>query len=276
MSSDMHRSDTRKGQNMRRALLMTLLATIIVSIWLAIAGFLGWLKAGTSTATAAILLSQTAPAIAAWLMHYDRRDKRLEMGFRKAPLRWYVSALALGAVLPMTAAALRIVFGLGKLSSHWNSSTTNIISLLIVLLVAPWLLSIPALGEEIGWRGYLLPRLAFLGRRGALVCSGLLWSFWHLTFVIAGQSYPGQPIAGILLTILFITGVGVIVGYLRLQSHSIFVTALMHGTLNAYTLAASMLVSTYAEIYEGFTGLVGIAVIWSIAAWILWRGSAKT
>ncbi|REJ33335.1 MAG: CPBP family intramembrane metalloprotease domain-containing protein, partial [Bacillota bacterium] len=48
------------------------------------------------------------------------------------------------------------------------------------LVLTPVLLSFFALGEEIGWRGYLLPQLAGLGRRRALLLSGFLWSIWHL------------------------------------------------------------------------------------------------
>src|SRR5829696_1043640 len=48
-------------------------------------------------------------------------------------------------------------------------------------LVLTMLLDVPlAFGEELGWRGYLLPQLSALGRRRALLLSGLLQGIWHL------------------------------------------------------------------------------------------------
>jgi len=48
-------------------------------------------------------------------------------------------------------------------------------------LVFSLLLDVPlAFGEELGWRGYLLPQLSVIGRRRALLLSGLLHGIWHL------------------------------------------------------------------------------------------------
>ncbi|MEN6349562.1 MAG: CPBP family intramembrane glutamic endopeptidase [Syntrophomonas sp.] len=43
---------------------------------------------------------------------------------------------------------------------------------------------IPTLGEELGWRGYLLPKLRMLlSDRAALIVTGLIWGVWHLPCV---------------------------------------------------------------------------------------------
>ena len=49
-------------------------------------------------------------------------------------------------------------------------------------------------GEEIGWRGYALPRLAArFGFRRASLLLGLLWGVWQLPlFVIPGHANYGQ------------------------------------------------------------------------------------
>ena len=42
-----------------------------------------------------------------------------------------------------------------------------------------------ALGEEIGWRGFLTPRLtAMTGFFGATIITGLMWSSWHLPILV--------------------------------------------------------------------------------------------
>lgn len=68
-----------------------------------------------------------------------------------------------------------------------------------VLLPVALLLAVPfgPLGEEFGWRGYVLPRL--LERRSALGASvivGLAWAFWHLPlfWAPAGTTLSGGPV----------------------------------------------------------------------------------
>ena len=57
------------------------------------------------------------------------------------------------------------------------------------MLIGPVLNAIPALGEEWGWRGYLLPRLT--GTRGVvagLLLSGVIWGLWHAPLTLLGHN----------------------------------------------------------------------------------------
>ncbi len=53
-----------------------------------------------------------------------------------------------------------------------------------------------ALGEEIGWRGYLLPKLSGLGPVRAALLAGLLHGLWHLPIILLTPFYRGRGIAG--------------------------------------------------------------------------------
>jgi membrane protease YdiL (CAAX protease family) len=89
---------------------------------------------------------------------------------------------------------------------------------------------------------------------------------------MVGQVYPGHPAAGSLLIVPFITGVGVILGHLRMSSRSIWIPSLAHGTFNAQMAGpAAVLVSAFSPVSGGFMGVAGILVIWSIALWLLWK-----
>nr|WP_281023941.1 CPBP family intramembrane glutamic endopeptidase [Mobilicoccus pelagius] len=50
-----------------------------------------------------------------------------------------------------------------------------------------------ALGEEIGWRGWLWPALRPLGRLRAAAAGGVIWAMWHLPIVLIGHNYTGAP-----------------------------------------------------------------------------------
>lgn len=103
---------------------------------------------------------------------------------------------------------------------------------------APFINMIPALGEEVGWRGMLLPTLAErMPTRAAVVVSGVIWGLWHAPIIAMGHNYgmdyAGFPIAGILVMTLLCTGIGMWLAQLRLQTGSIWPCALAHGAINA-------------------------------------------
>jgi membrane protease YdiL (CAAX protease family) len=112
---------------------------------------------------------------------------------------------------------------------------------LIGLLTLPlWTLLLTpfSLGEEWGWRGYLLPKLLPLGQWPALLISGALWGIWHAPLIVLGANYPGHPILGILLMIINCTIVGTILGWTRLATGSIWPAVLGHAGFNASVGAA--------------------------------------
>ena len=81
-----------------------------------------------------------------------------------------------------------------------------------------------ALGEEVGWRGYLLPHLMPLGRTRAMLVTGFLHGVWHLPVMLLTPFYHGLGNRFIVvpLFLLSITVAGVFYGYLRLTSDSVW------------------------------------------------------
>ena len=94
--------------------------------------------------------------------------------------------------------------------------------------------AVPALGEELGWRGWLLPRLMPLGAPAAVVVSGVVWGAWHAPLILLGYNYPDGPgWLGVLAMCGMCTVFGGVFGWLRLRSGSVWPAALAHGALNA-------------------------------------------
>lgn len=105
---------------------------------------------------------------------------------------------------------------------------------LAVLPLAAFINLIPALGEELGWRGWLLPRLMPLGTLPALLISGVIWGLWHAPLVLLGYNYPGAPgWLGLTAMVGMCVLVGAVFGWLRLRSGSVWPAALAHAAFNA-------------------------------------------
>ena len=134
------------------------------------------------------------------------------------------------------------------------------------------------LGEEVGWRGYLLPNLLGLGTTRALLVSGLLHGIWHLPLMLMTPFYhgSGNRLLVVVLFLLTMTAAGVFYGYLRLKSASVWPAALAHSafntfweTLMAWTVAiGSPLALEYLAGESGIITLVGVIVM---AVWLVYR-----
>jgi membrane protease YdiL (CAAX protease family) len=90
-----------------------------------------------------------------------------------------------------------------------------------------------SLGEELGWRGFLVPELAnWVGLKKANWLSGIIWANCYLPDFIAGKyGVSGKPVLYQLLSFVQLTvTTGMILAWLRMRSGSIWPTAIFHAT----------------------------------------------
>lgn len=143
-------------------------------------------------------------------------------------------------------------------------STLLIIQVLIFVVIGPIVNIIPTLGEELGWRGYLLPKLRmFLSDRASLIITGAIWGIWHVPIIVMGHNYGtgywGYPVLGILAMIVFCVALGIIEGYISIKLESVIPAAMIHSTVNAGAALPSIFAkSGYNPLFgPAITGLIG-------------------
>jgi uncharacterized protein len=96
-----------------------------------------------------------------------------------------------------------------------------------------------ALGEEIGWRGFLVPELAkTTGFASTALISGIVWACWHYPILIWGDYNAGTPSwYGLSCFTVMVVAIAVVLAWLRLKSGSLWTGAILHASHNLYVQA---------------------------------------
>jgi len=93
-----------------------------------------------------------------------------------------------------------------------------------------------ALGEEIGWRGFLVPELSKTTSFTATsLISGMVWSLWHYPILIYGGYNAGTPTwYGLTCFTVMVISISFVFAWMRLKSGSLWTGAILHGSHNLY------------------------------------------
>ncbi|HKW87560.1 MAG TPA: CPBP family intramembrane glutamic endopeptidase [Candidatus Acidoferrales bacterium] len=96
-----------------------------------------------------------------------------------------------------------------------------------------------ALGEELGWRGFLVPQLAKVTSfRGVALISGVIWSLWHYPLILfANYNGAGPRWYSILCFTVMVIGISFLFAWMRLKSGSFWPCMLLHGSHNVFIQA---------------------------------------
>ena len=183
---------------------------------------------------------------------------------------WWI---AFGATLLITVAASAIVWAT-PLASFVIPEGGLINAIINFLIMVGILMFSFSLGEEIGMRGYLQPRLMSLGRTRALLVVGLVWATWHMPlYYFAAKLFPvGNVLFFLPLFYGTIVAASFLFGYLRIYTGSTWPAVIAHsvhnaawGSLTAFTAASTpVLVNLYLVGDYGILILVGVVIgaIW--------------
>lgn len=129
----------------------------------------------------------------------------------------------------------------------------NAVTIVMCFTMGPLINMFAALGEEVGWRGFMYPQLkAVLGKNKGCFVGGIIWGAWHfpLMFLVGyeyGTDYFGWPFLGPVVFCVFTIAAGIFVDFLYEKTHIIWIPALAHGAMNAATFPLLFMNVDYAN-----------------------------
>jgi membrane protease YdiL (CAAX protease family) len=226
-----------------------------------------------------------APGLASIITRLVRREGFADISFRLRGNRMgsaYLLAFALPLVVGSIAYGLAYLTGLAKFAPPafpfaMGSPLAQFGVILVFAAIAGILLGIPtSTGEEVGWRGYLLPRLIQARVARPILLTSLIWGAWHLPVVFAGALLVGPShwlsAATVMVEVL---PIGAILAWVRLRTGSIWSAIMLHTLWNAlinggFTFATQ---NPTANIWIGENGILVIVTL--IVAALLLRRSWK-
>lgn len=226
-----------------------------------------------------------APGIAAILACVISRTPLAALGWRWPATRW----MAWGYILPIAYAVLAYLIlwttGLAALDLAAYAKTAaplgigsagTILGVTLTLTYGVVQSAASATGEEIGWRGLLVPALAErMPFAAMLVVSGLIWAAWHMPLVLFADYNSGAPwwVAAACFTVMIVS-TGALAAWLRLKSGSFWPAALLHACHNAviqWVLDPMTVETGRAAWFAGEFGLVLALVSTGVAIVVIGR-----
>jgi membrane protease YdiL (CAAX protease family) len=234
------------GRDRADILLYLGLATLLSGVWEAAIVGTGHLGGGFGFYAMALMWS---PGVAALLTCRWRGIALAELGWRWPATRWILA----GWLVPFgyCVAAYGVIWasGLGSYGEmHFvkqvdeafgldvPSWTSTIVFVALAGTAGVVRSCISALGEEIGWRGFLVPRLARVtGPLGVVLVSGTVWTLYHVAVLVGADYNSGTPVWwGLSCFTVLVFSMSVVMAWVRLASNSLWPAVLIHGSHNLF------------------------------------------
>jgi membrane protease YdiL (CAAX protease family) len=170
------------------------------------------------------------PGIAALITQLVFEKSLAGLGWKWGSTYHQLSAYFLPVLYAFIAYSVIWVSGLGRFNHFFPSGPFNFV------LVGTLSSAFMAMGEEIGWRGFLVPHLSKItGFTRVSLISGLIWSVWHYPVLLFADYNSGTPWwYGLTCFTLLAIGASFIFAWFRLKSGSLWTAVFLHASHNLY------------------------------------------
>ena len=215
-----------------------------------------------------------SPAFAALLTQFICNRNLRGIGWKWGKTRYQILAYAVPALYVLISYSLILLLGFGRLNTEIASEFTAV-DILLAVTLGVLVNCVIVLGEEIGWRGFLLPKLAkIMSFTKASIIVGALWILSHLPIIIFADYYTSStPVwYGLICFSVAAMGVNIAINWLRLKSGSVWTAVIFHAVHNQFIQDIDPLINDigFTQYFTKEFGLM-LAVAGVIVGWVFWR-----
>lgn len=230
------------------------------------------------------------PGVAALLTQFIFQRNVRGLGWGAGRLKYLLLSYGLPIIYGLIIYGVVWLTGLGKFNPNeiaqqvaaqfqFEVSSPIVVVVLYALVLGTigiLLSGLTALGEEIGWRGLLVPELAkeTSFTKTALI-SGVIWSAWHTPAILFADYKAAEIPAWYSLTNFFVAVVGLSFAFawLRLKSGSLWTAVILHASHNLFiqNIFTPLTRDTGITAYLIDEFGIGLALAGVVIAWIFWR-----
>jgi membrane protease YdiL (CAAX protease family) len=216
------------------------------------------------------------------------------MGWKPGKFKYLLASYSLPLVYTLLVYLIVWLTGLGifapeqlakQITTQYHMPINSLPMFIIIysLIIATFGLVIScfsALGEEIGWRGLLVPELSkhFSFTATALI-SGGIWAIWHLPLILfANYNNSNSPIwFSLIFFSILIMGISFAFAGLRIKSGSLWTGVILHASHNIFiqSLFTPLTGPTPWSPYVIDEFGIGLALAAIIVAFLFWRNRKK-
>jgi len=179
----------------------------------------------------AMLCLMWCPALSAIITSLAYEKNIRGIGWKLGRVRWLVIGYTLPICYSTLAYGIIWLFGFAIINPNYQFNIFSLIILGTLFNIAF------AAGEEIGWRGFLVPHLYKLTgsfTKTSLI-TGIIWSVWHFPLIISGVYLAKMPLDfQLLFLVITVTAMTFPISWLRLKSGSVWPAVLLHASHNLY------------------------------------------
>ena len=232
-------------QNKKKTLLRIAIYLVLAYVPVYILGFVFSDKKGGLTSAVAGILLMLFPAIAVVITRLITKEgfRNAFLGFGKRDSGKYYGAAVIHPIILPFAGALILHLFIVKSGSVWDSQFFSdgkmTAATMLVALASGVAMALHGLGEELGWRAYLTPKLEeLMPTSAAVVVTGIIWALWHGPLLAYGydfgRDYDFFPYGGFIAMIVMCIFISAFYTWLTKRTNSVYPAAISHMILDMF------------------------------------------